>query len=101
GWMTAWDEGGMRHDQEIIGTYANEDLSGRYQQCIADNGDGTVTLTQGRDTGPLTQVVEDFSFPDGEVRVVFLDDNYDPPKDAEYDPAQNTWHWDNISVEVG
>jgi hypothetical protein len=32
------------------------------------------------------------------VRVAFVDANYDPPKDGEYSAAQNTWHWDNITI---
>jgi hypothetical protein len=100
GFMVPWDEDGFDRAQQISGPYENEDLSGRYQQCIADNGDGSITLTQGRDDGVLTQVVDGITFPDGEVRVVFLDDNYNPQKDEDYDPAQNTWHWDNISVSV-
>jgi hypothetical protein len=32
------------------------------------------------------------------VRVVFGDDNYNPPKDAQYASNVTTWHWDNIQV---
>jgi hypothetical protein len=31
-------------------------------------------------------------------RVVFEDDNYNPPKDEKYDANVLTWHWDNIQV---
>jgi hypothetical protein len=37
--------------------------------------------------------------PSGKVRVIFQDDNYDPPKRDGYDPNKLTWHWDNILIE--
>ena len=39
--------------------------------------------------------------PQHPVRVVFQDDNYDPPKDDDYNPNVLTWHWDNIHIEAG
>lgn len=36
--------------------------------------------------------------PQGPVRVVFSDDNYDPPKSFDYNPDNLTWHWDNITI---
>jgi hypothetical protein len=47
--------------------------------------------------------------PQGQVKVVFEDDEYDGPKDSpaggqpdgRYDPNVLTWHWDNIQVFAG
>jgi hypothetical protein len=39
-------------------------------------------------------------FPDGPVRVIFQDANYNPTKHGGSAPAHLTWHWDDIVVEV-
>ena len=58
-----------------------------------------VQITRARVGGGTdTYMVPGVHMPDGKVRVIFQDDNYDPPKRAGYSPANNTWHWDNIQI---
>jgi hypothetical protein len=74
--------------------FSTSDKAKRYQHCMRDNGDGTITTTQERDNGRRTLTVRG-SFP-AEARVIFQDDNYTPEKDG---PLQGfTWHWDNIII---
>jgi hypothetical protein len=93
--------------------YKIEDVATRYRHCMIDNGNGTITLTQengtysGDNSNPANLVGRHVrsatlpgSLPDGQVKVAFVDANYDPPKDGEYDASQNTWHFDNIEVTV-
>jgi hypothetical protein len=76
-----------------------ENLANRFQHCIKDNGNGTLTVSRERADGKgIVSSTFAGAFPDGQVRVVFEDDQYDGPKDVEYDPSQNTWHWDNLEV---
>jgi hypothetical protein len=79
--------------------YQVADKARRYRHCAVDNGDGTITLTQERDDG-VHEWIASGSFPDGPVRVIFQDDNYDPPKSPPTLPVVNgnTWHWDNIEI---
>lgn len=81
-----------------------QDKAERYRICVTDNDNGTTTMTvnrgaQGGGARVLTSTVAR-SIPDGPVRVVFEDDNYDPPKRGGYDPAKLTWHWDDIEVST-
>ena len=82
---------------EMPGGQVTTDKATRYRHCMIDNGNGTITLTQQRPdgvhshTGPGTM-------PDGDVRVVWQDDNYDVPKRDNYDPNNLTWHIDNIEI---
>lgn len=108
GLMNYW-EGADYHSFESFPWYRNDDKATRYRHCMRDNGDGTITLTQNRPAqcnvagagltacGPRSRTVAG-SFPDGEVRVVFHDDMYDPPKRGGYNPSELTWHWDNITI---
>lgn len=82
-------------DNNILKT---EDLMTRFHQCMKDNGNGTITLTRTRADGTSTATYAG-SFPTGDVRVVFDAATYDGPKDAEYDPNQNTWHWDDVLIQ--
>ena len=119
--VAVWQYGGLQHlytagtelgtNPGAFPSYKIEDVATRYRHCMTDNGNGTITLTQengsyngsnasaanlaGRDK--VSSTIPG-SFPDGEVRVAFVDANYDPPKDEEFDPGQNTWHWDNITI---
>ncbi len=89
--------------------FVNRDKAARYRHCMIDNGNGTITLTQDRPATILLRRSDQVpgglrtrtlrgSFPDGQVRVSFEDDMYDPPKRAGYDPTTLTWHWDNIEI---
>jgi hypothetical protein len=73
------------------------DKAKRYRHCADDLGNGQIRVTQERDGGTRSWNLPG-RFPDGPARVIFEDDNYDPPKDAP--PVANpfTWHWDNITI---
>jgi hypothetical protein len=83
------------------GTQGFADKAARFQHCMVDNEDGSVTISQARPDGrTYTQTVRG-DLPDGPVRVVFQDDNYNPDKhDGTSTPsdARYTWHWDNIQI---
>ena len=74
------------------------DKARRYRHCAEDLGNGQILVTQERDGGTRSWNLPG-RFPDGAVRVIFEDDNYDPPKDSP--PVANpfTWHWDNITID--
>ena len=81
-----------------------DDKAARYRHCMVDNENGTVTLSQARPDGSTATATVSGDLPDGEVRVVFQDDNYNPDKHfdgSERPPAGShlyTWHWDNIQI---
>ncbi len=75
------------------------DKARRYRHCAEDLGNGQIRVSQERNNGTQTWVLPG-RFPDGPARVIFEDDNYDPPKSPPEQPVANpfTWHWDNISI---
>jgi len=82
------------------------DKAARYQHCLSNQPGNIVRLTQQTPSGTRTIDMQG-QIPQTAVRVVFQDDNYNPPKDA---PPENpdgtynsnviTWHWDNIQVDA-
>jgi hypothetical protein len=109
--VAVWQFGGLQHlytggielgtNPGYFPSYKIEDVATRYRHCMTDNGNGTITLSQENGPPDAKYVVSSTvpgAFPDGEVRVAFVDANYDPPKDGEYQPNQNTWHWDAITI---
>jgi hypothetical protein len=77
--------------------FSTTDKAARFQQCITDNGGGRVTYTDGHGHSYQQTGV---GIPDGPIRVVFEDDNYDPPKRDGYSASNLTWHWDNIRIVI-
>ena len=78
------------------------DKATRYTHCLVDDESGTLRVTEDRPAefgGPATIEIPG-NIPDGPVRVVFHDANYDPPKDALYESNEITWHWDNIQIDA-
>jgi len=75
------------------------DKAARYQHCLTNQADGTVRVTQDTPSGTRTVDLPG-QIPQGPVKVVFQDDNYDPAKDERYDPNVVTWHWDNVRVRA-
>ncbi len=83
------------------------DKATRYTHCIWNdtiNGQDVVHLAEMTPDGR-----QDFDMPGhiptGKIRVVFEDDNYNPPKDeppenpdGTYSADRLTWHWDNVKV---
>ena len=76
------------------------DKAARYAHCFYNNPDNSLIITRARPDGRSDKfIVRNMQIPSGKVRVIFQDDNYDPPKRGGYDPNNLTWHWDNILVE--
>lgn len=93
-----------------IGSQENPvtDKAGRYQHCVVDNGNGTLTLSMGQPNGSTLTSTVPGSIPNGPIKVEFADDNYNPDKhfhNPQTDVPRDssglyTWHWDNIFVET-
>jgi hypothetical protein len=79
------------------------DHATRVQTCVHDNENGTLTIKQGTLTSTIAGQI-----PNGPIRVVFNDDNYNPDKHFSTDVERGaaglpgdprlTWHWDNIAI---
>jgi hypothetical protein len=73
------------------------------QTCVTDLENGTLDVTQGSLHGVIAGQI-----PNGQIRVVFNDDNYNPDKHFSTDVERGaaglpgdprlTWHWDNIAI---
>jgi hypothetical protein len=79
------------------------DKAPRYQQCVVDNENGTITLTRTEPDGTTQSRSAPGDIPNGAIRVVFEDDNYNPDKHQDPSRATNTsfgytLHWDNIQI---
>ena len=80
------------------------DKAARYQHCVIDNGNGTLTTTIAQPNGRKVLRIVAGSIPSGGIRVEFADDSYDPDKHFDASGvAPNssdlyTWHWDNILI---
>lgn len=81
------------------------DKAARYQNCLQNMPNNTVRWSLNLPGGGTRNNTFPGQIPQHPVRVVFQDDNYDPPKDNEpggggmYNSNVLTWHWDNILVE--
>jgi hypothetical protein len=95
---------GNNETGSMSGGGTTTDKAARFRHCMVDNENGTVTLTQARPNGTTATQTVSGDLPDGEVRVVFEDDSYNPDKhfdDSLHPPAGShlyTWHWDNIQI---
>ena len=80
------------------------DKAARYKHCVIDNRNGTLTTTIAQPTGGTISRTVKGKIPDGDIRVQFGDDNYNPDKHFDTKGAKPnstglyTWHWDNIEV---
>ena len=80
------------------------DKAARYQHCVVDNGNGTLTTTIAQPNGRTVGLKVQGKIPDGEIRVQFGDDSYNPDKHfnmrgvAENSTGLYTWHWDNVQI---
>ena len=80
------------------------DKAARYKHCVADNGNGTLTTTIAQPNGRTVSRTSTGKIPDGDIRVQFGDDSYNPDKHFDARGAEPnstgryTWHWDNIEV---
>lgn len=76
------------------------DKAARFKHCFSNNSDNSVTITRVRPNGVNDSYkVSNTQIPQGQVKVIFQDDNYDPPKRDGYSENVLTWHWDNIIIE--
>ncbi len=90
--------GQTSEDNDFTGYVSGVDKATRFKHCVTDLGNGTVRVEMfGRPGGTDTRVMRG-SLPNGRVRVIFQDDNYDPPKDDMSNDTLTTWHWDNIEI---
>jgi hypothetical protein len=74
---------------------SGDDKMTRFEHCLKDNRNGTVTFRQERPNGRSVQATFRGSFPQ-QFRLALLDHSYTPTKDGT--PIGFTWHWDNIVV---
>ena len=56
------------------------DKAARYKHCVIDNGNGTLTTTIAQPNGRTVSRTVTGNIPDGDIRVQFGDDNYNPDK---------------------
>jgi len=80
------------------------DKAARYKHCVIDNGNGTLTTTIAQPNGSTVSRTITGKIPDGDIRVQFADDSYNPDKHFDIKGAAPnstglyTWHWDNIQI---
>jgi hypothetical protein len=78
--------------------HVTDDRAPRYTHCVENRAGGGATLTVERPEGGISTFVLPEAIPSGEVKVIFQDVMYNPPKRAGYDASHVTWHWDNIEI---
>lgn len=80
------------------GWVAGDDKATRYKHCMKDNGNNTITITQASANGTDTTVVNNASMPNGRVKIIFQNDDYDTVKHGGREGFK-TWHLDNIIIK--
>lgn len=80
----------------------SSDKATRYKQCISRNPNGSTHIERDTPVGHRSGDVA-FGIPQGNVRVIFQDDFYDPFKGDLGDRSHGTdprmtWHFDNIEI---
>lgn len=110
GTMTSFSNGGNLFS---LPRGTNNDKAPRYQHCVIDNGNGTLTMTFNRAASvpdglpqpkDIVTRTGPGSIPDGTIRVVLTDEMYNPDKHQEPPVSRDssglyTWHYDNLVVE--
>ena len=74
------------------------DKAARYKHCLERVGTNQVKLTRDTPGQGTVSYTMNGTIPQGAVRVVFEDDEYDGVKDDRWQSNLLTWHWDNIQV---
>jgi hypothetical protein len=85
------------------------DKAARFTHCLENGPNSTVIYTKATPADGTVVRTLVGQIPQGDIRVVFEDDEYDGMKDSpaagqpdgRYDPNVLTWHWDNIRVFAG
>ena len=77
----------------------------RYQHCVTDLENGRLAVTIAQPDKSVVKGEIAGSIPNGAIRVVFEDDNYNPDKHfstteekARDESGLYTWHWDNVQI---
>ena len=81
--------------------HVTTDKMARYRHCVTKTSASTSSLTVDRPEGGTSTYTIPSAIPSGQVRVIFQDDMYDPPKRADYSDQHVTWHWDDVSISAG
>ena len=84
-------------DTDFSDPFGVADKARRFKHCLIDQGNGTIRIEAERLTTTKVRIL-DGAIPDGPVRVIFQDDNYNPRKSG---AESFTWHWDDLRVEFG
>ena len=102
GGLDAWQNGAFAGG---IGGGATSDKAPRYQHCVTDQENGRLSVSIAQPNGSVASGEIAGSIPNGPIRVVFEDDNYNPDKHfsttetkARDGSGLYTWHWDNIVI---
>jgi hypothetical protein len=74
------------------------DKATRYKHCLENGPNNSVIYTKDTPVGSFVRTLANSHIPQGVIKVVFEDDEYDGRKDDRFDPNVLTWHWDNIQV---
>jgi hypothetical protein len=102
GGLDAWQNGAFAGH---LSGATTKDKAPRYQHCVTDLGNGRMSVSIAQPNGSVVKGEIAGSIPNGPIRVVFEDDNYNPDKHFSTSRAQPrdgsglyTWHWDNIQI---
>lgn len=101
GSMNSYTNGQFR---ESVRGITVSDKAARYKHCVIDNGNGALTMTIAQPNGRTVSRTTAVKIPDGDIRVQFADDSYDPDKHFNTEGAAPnstglyTWHWDSIQI---
>lgn len=79
------------------------DKGPRFQHCVQDNGNGTLTLSIVQPDGTTKSNTVPGTIPNEPIRVEMADVSYNPDKHFDFSGNAGpnhtyTWHWDNIQV---
>jgi hypothetical protein len=85
-----WDSGTQ--------SYTTTDHAARFQHCLENTSATTSHLMVNRPDGSVSMYNLPRAIPQGQVRIIFQDDMYDPPKRDGYNPQNVTFHWDDVSI---
>jgi hypothetical protein len=102
--IEAWQNGAFTNS--TLAAVMDDNRAPRYQHCVTDNENGTLAVSIAQPAGTVKSGTITGQIPNGPIRVVFQDDNYNPDKHFVHGqddgplPAQPfyTWHWDNIQI---
>lgn len=101
GILNSYTNGKMREGARGVTV---SDKAARYRHCVTDNGNSTLTTAIAQPNGRTVTRIVAGNIPDGDIRVQFGEDSYDPDKHfdargaAPNSTGLYTWHWDNIQI---